>query len=59
MGWLYNAMKLIVAKETVKKMTVLSYGNQLASELGQSIPAEYGGTTASLKEVGEGMNFAA
>jgi hypothetical protein len=59
MGWLYNAMKLIVAKETVKKMTVLSYGNQLASELGQGIPNEYGGTSASLKEVGEGMNFAA
>jgi hypothetical protein len=59
MGWLYNAMKLIVAKETVKKMTVLSYGNQLASELGQGIPSEYGGTSASLKEVGEGMNFAA
>lgn len=58
MGWLYNAMKLVIAKETVKKFVVLSYGNQLAAELGQGVPKEYGGTTAELKEVGEGMTFA-
>ncbi|KAF2133255.1 CRAL/TRIO domain-containing protein [Dothidotthia symphoricarpi CBS 119687] len=57
MGWLYNAMKLVIAKETVKKFTVLSYGNQLATSLGQGVPKEYGGTTAELKEVGEGMTF--
>lgn len=59
MGWLFNATKLFIAKETVKKFTVLSYGNQLATELGQSIPQEYGGTQGALKEVGEGMQFAA
>jgi hypothetical protein len=59
MGWLFNATKLFIAKETVKKFTVLSYGNQLAGELGQSIPKEYGGTQGALSEVGEGMQFAA
>lgn len=59
MGWLFNATKLFIAKETVKKFTVLSYGNQLATELGQSIPKEYGGTKDALAEVGEGMQFAA
>lgn len=59
MGWVYTAMKMVVAKETAKKFTVLSYGNQLAAELGQNIPKEYGGSKAELKEVGEGMNFSA
>ncbi|KAF9697095.1 hypothetical protein EKO04_004939 [Ascochyta lentis] len=59
MGWLFNATKLFIAKETVKKFTVLSYGNQLATELGQSIPTEYGGTQGALSDVGEGMRFAA
>ncbi|KAG9205014.1 Non-classical phosphatidylinositol transfer protein (PITP) [Epicoccum nigrum] len=57
MGWLFNATKLFIAKETVKKFTVLSYGNQLATELGRSIPKEYGGTKGALAEVGEGMQF--
>lgn len=59
MGWVYTAVKMLVAKETAKKFTVLSYGNQLAAELGQGIPKEYGGTKAELKEVGEGMKFSA
>lgn len=55
MGWFYTAVKLFVAKETIKKFTVLSYGNQLATELGQGIPTVYGGTAGELKEVGEGV----
>ena len=55
MGWFYNAVKLFVAKETVKKFNVLSYGNQLATELGQGIPTVYGGTSGELKEIGEGV----
>lgn len=57
MGWLYQAMKLVVAKETVKKFSVLSYGNQLAAELGQGIPKEYGGSGQPLKDAGEGMKL--
>jgi hypothetical protein len=59
MGWIYQAMKLLVAKETAKKFTVLSYGNELAAELGPKTPKEYGGGAAALNEVGEAMNFAA
>ncbi|KAJ4377663.1 Non-classical phosphatidylinositol transfer protein (PITP) [Neocucurbitaria cava] len=57
MGWLYSAMKMVIAKETVKKFTVLSYGNQLATELGPNIPKVYGGTTGDLGDVGEGVKF--
>ncbi|KAH7380619.1 CRAL-TRIO domain-containing protein [Pyrenochaeta sp. MPI-SDFR-AT-0127] len=57
MGWLYSAMKMVIAKETVKKFTVLSYGNQLATELGPNIPKVYGGSAGELSEIGEGMNF--
>lgn len=59
MGWLFNATKLFIAKETVKKFTVLSYGNQLATELGQNIPKEYGGSQGPLAQVAEGMQLAA
>jgi phosphatidylinositol transfer protein SFH5 len=58
MGWMYAAAKLIVAKETAKKFAVLSYGNQLAGELGKDIPTAYGGTKGELESVAEGMKFA-
>ncbi|KAH3907583.1 phosphatidylinositol transfer protein SFH5 [Parastagonospora nodorum] len=57
MGWMYTAAKLIVAKETAKKFAVLSYGNQLAGELGVDIPAVYGGTKEDLESVAEGMSL--
>lgn len=44
MGWVYNAMKLLVAKETFKKLIMLSYGEELAKHMGsKSIPTVYGG----------------
>lgn len=58
MGWVYTAMKLVVAKETAKKFTVLSYGNQLVTELGPGVPKVYGGTAGELKDAGQGMKFA-
>jgi hypothetical protein len=57
MGWVYTAVKLIVAKETAKKFTVLSYGNQLAGELGPNVPTVYGGTKGELESVAEGMSM--
>ena len=57
MGWLYQATKLVVAKETAKKFTVLSYGNQLAGELGKGVPKAYGGEAGELEVVGEGMKL--
>jgi hypothetical protein len=53
MGWMFALRKLVVAPETAKKFTVLSYGNQLATELGPSVPKVYGGTAGDLKEIGE------
>jgi hypothetical protein len=58
MGWLFNAMKLVVAKETSKKFVVLSYGNQLAAELGKGVPKSYGGERAELAESAESMKMA-
>jgi hypothetical protein len=52
MGWMFSAMRMFLAKETVKKFTVLSYGNQLAAELGPSVPEVYGGKGASLETMG-------
>ncbi|KAI4928159.1 Non-classical phosphatidylinositol transfer protein (PITP) [Alternaria infectoria] len=57
MGWLFNAMKLVVAKETSKKFVVLSYGNQLAAELGKGVPKSYGGERGELAECAEGMKM--
>ncbi|KAF2203410.1 CRAL/TRIO domain-containing protein [Delitschia confertaspora ATCC 74209] len=57
MGWVFAAMKFVVAKETVKKFTVLSYGEQLATELGSGVPKEYGGSAGELGDIGEGMKM--
>lgn len=57
MGWVYTAVKMIVAKETAKKFTVLSYGKDLAGELGKGVPKEYGGDKGSLQEVGEAVKL--
>lgn len=53
MGWLFAAMKLVVARDTSRKLTMLSYGEQLVLELGRDIPSTYGGTGKTLEEVGE------
>jgi len=58
MGWVYNAVKMVVAKETAKKFTVLSYGNMLVGELGAGVPEVYGGKKGGLEDVAEGMNLA-
>lgn len=53
MGWVFQAFKLILSKETIRKFTVLSYGNRLATELGPGVPAVYGGNGESLDQMGE------
>ncbi|KAF2500003.1 phosphatidylinositol transfer protein SFH5 [Lophium mytilinum] len=57
MGWVFTAVKLIVSKETVKKFTVLSYGEHLAAELGPEIPEVYGGKAAGLDTIAEQLKF--
>lgn len=57
MSWMFTAMKLIMSKETVKKFTVMSYPKQLATELGSSLPTEYGGKAESLQAIGETLSL--
>ncbi|EON64667.1 hypothetical protein W97_03900 [Coniosporium apollinis CBS 100218] len=57
MGWMFSAMKMVLSKETVKKFTVLSYGNQLAGELGSGVPGAYGGKAGALEGVGEAVKL--
>ncbi|KAL0264194.1 Non-classical phosphatidylinositol transfer protein (PITP) [Diplodia seriata] len=57
MGWMFQAFKLILSKETIRKFTVLAYGNQLAGELGTNVPEAYGGKTGGLETIGEQTKF--
>ncbi|KAK6360105.1 Non-classical phosphatidylinositol transfer protein (PITP) [Orbilia blumenaviensis] len=60
MGWLYKATTLVLPEATVKKFRVLSYGKELAAELGESIPEVYGGKGAKdLKELGDPVRLSA
>lgn len=52
MQWMFGAMKMFMAKETVEKMCWLSYGSELHGYLGEGVPGEYGGKGPGLKEVG-------
>lgn len=45
-------MKALMSKDSIQKMTWLTYGNQLHTYIGDDIPKEYGGNSASLKERG-------
>ncbi|KAF2488006.1 CRAL-TRIO domain-containing protein [Neohortaea acidophila] len=50
MQWMMGAMKMLLSKDSIQKMTWLTYGNQLASYVGGDVPKEYGGTGQGLKE---------
>lgn len=53
MGWVFAAMKLFLAPETVKKFHPLAYGSSLAGELkgwGSELPEAYGGKGKAVKE---------
>ncbi|ORY62840.1 phosphatidylinositol transfer protein SFH5 [Leucosporidium creatinivorum] len=46
MSWVFQAISLLLSKETTRKFVVLSYKTNLAKELGgnlEDIPVEYGG----------------
>jgi hypothetical protein len=58
MGWVFSAVKMVVAKETAKKFTVMSYGKELAGELGKGVPKSYGGENGELSGVAEAMDLA-
>jgi len=51
MGWVFAAMKLFLAPETVKMFHPLAYGSSLAGECegwGEELPAAYGGKGADI-----------
>ena len=57
MGWFFSVMKTLIARETLKKLEMLSYGSYLAKELGsESVPAVYGGKGAPLSDRGMSIN---
>ncbi|KAI9782583.1 MAG: Non-classical phosphatidylinositol transfer protein (PITP) [Geoglossum umbratile] len=51
MGWVYASMKLLLPTSTTNKFTFMSYGNQLAREIGEGIPEVYGGKGPALDQV--------
>lgn len=53
----FTAIKMVLPKETVKKFTVMSYGNQLNTELGNDVPKVYGGEGDDLEKIGEGLKM--
>ncbi|KAL2355273.1 phosphatidylinositol transfer protein SFH5 [Cryomyces antarcticus] len=57
MQWMFAVVRPMLARETVKKFNVLSYGDQLVGELGTSVPEVYGGKGGSLESVGEGLKM--
>ena len=55
MSWAFSAMKLFLSPTTLRKFHPLSSGATLVAELpayAESLPKEYGGSGASVKEVG-------
>ncbi|XP_014560497.1 hypothetical protein COCVIDRAFT_49868, partial [Bipolaris victoriae FI3] len=57
MGWVFTAVKLVVAKETSRKFVVLSDGKQLATQLGKGVPKSYGGEKPELAECAVTMDM--
>lgn len=44
MSWVYTTMKLLVARDTFRKLIMISYGGELAKHMGSdSVPTTYGG----------------
>jgi len=53
MGWVFTAMKLFLAPDTIRKFHPLSYGSNLAGELPDvktELPREYGGQGKDVRE---------
>ena len=57
MQWMMGAMKALMSKDTIQKMTWMTYGNQLVQYLGNEVPKEYGGSGPSLEENAETVKY--
>lgn len=49
MQWMMGAMKALMSKDSIQRMTWMTYGNQLHTYLGSDVPKEYGGTGSPLE----------
>jgi hypothetical protein len=49
MQWMMGAMKALMSKDSIQKMTWTSYGNTLDQYLGKDVPKEYGGNGSALE----------
>ncbi|PUU72824.1 CRAL-TRIO domain-containing protein [Tuber borchii] len=58
MGWMFSAMKMIINKDTFKKLYMLTYGASLAGELNsETVPEEYGGKGVKLSTKGMAIDL--
>lgn len=53
MQWMFSAMQLFMAKETIAKMKWMSYGSELHKDLGSSVGSVYGGSGPELGVAGQ------
>lgn len=54
MSWVMSLVKTFISRETLSKITVMSYGSKLVDYIGhrELLPKVYGGTsTASLSDI--------
>ncbi|KAG9589324.1 phosphatidylinositol transfer protein SFH5, partial [Aureobasidium melanogenum] len=52
MQWMFGAMQVFMAKETIAKMQWMSYGEELHKYLGNDVSKQYGGQGPELEAVG-------
>nr|POE78641.1 phosphatidylinositol transfer protein sfh5 [Quercus suber] len=57
MQWMMGAMKAFMSKDSIQKMTWMTYGTDLHKYLGEGVAKEYGGTGRRLKETGKTVNY--
>lgn len=50
MQWMMGAMKALMSKDSIQKMTWMTYGNTLSQYLGTDVPKEYGGSGPALED---------
>nr|XP_023907983.1 phosphatidylinositol transfer protein SFH5-like [Quercus suber]POF16586.1 phosphatidylinositol transfer protein sfh5 [Quercus suber] len=53
MQWMMGAMKAFMSKDSIQKMTWMTYGTELHKYLGNDVAKEYGGSGRRLRETGK------
>jgi hypothetical protein len=59
MQWMMGAMKALMSKDSIQKMTWMTYGSELHKYLGPDIAKEYGGSGPALTEVAKTPKYGA